>query len=195
MHMRKTAIILCIGLVAVFGGVVYGVQRDRVPAAETDSANNIEVVFSENDTAAATSSLSDSGATAMAVPSGQYRIIDLKIKNAKGETNFKTDVSDTPALQKLGLSGRQSLASDRAMLFVFNDSGYYSFWMKDMKFAIDMIWINEDKKIVYIASNVKPESYPESFKSDRLAKYVLEVKANTVMEKNIKVGDMVLFDL
>lgn len=83
----------------------------------------------------------------------------------------------TPQELTRGLSGRQSLAQDRGMLFDFGKSGRHCIWMKDMKFAIDIIWLDQDQKVVTVRENVRPETYPETFCPDQLTKYVIEVNA------------------
>lgn len=110
--------------------------------------------------------------------------------------NIKVELSLTPEQHQQGLSGKSSLKEDEGMLFVFKDLGNYSFWMKDMNFPIDMIWIGEDLKVIYIKKDAKPESYPQSFGpdiSDKNTKYVLEVVSGFSDKNNLKVGDSVLF--
>lgn len=74
---------------------------------------------------------------------------------------FSVDVAITEPQVKKGLGGRQSLSNDYGMLFVFDRKDRYSFWMKDMQFPIDILWIN-DNKIVDISKNVSviPEGKP-----------------------------------
>ncbi|OGL79726.1 hypothetical protein A3F28_00065 [Candidatus Uhrbacteria bacterium RIFCSPHIGHO2_12_FULL_57_11] len=103
-------------------------------------------------------------------------------------------IADTPEKRSKGLGGRRSLGTDEGMLFVFDEAAQYGFWMKDMKFAIDIIWIN-DGKIVDIAPNVQPPSSPD----DELTSYlprlpadaVLEVAAGFVQKSGVKIGDAV----
>lgn len=106
---------------------------------------------------------------------------------------LKIDLALTSETQQQGLSERNKLAEDEGMLFVFNHMDKYSFWMKDMNFALDIIWIGEDFRVVYIKKNALPESYPETFTPDKNAKYVLEVNASFSRENNLKVGDQVEF--
>lgn len=92
------------------------------------------------------------------------------------------EVADTPASRALGLSGRAGLANDEGMLFVFDYPGKYGFWMKDMLFSIDMVWIAEDGTVVHIERDATPESYfnhtpPQTFVNTPDAKYVLELAA------------------
>src|SRR5882672_5260542 len=53
--------------------------------------------------------------------------------------------ADTDALRTLGLSGHSPLAADEGMLFIFPAPGEYGFWMKDMLFPLDLVWIAADK--------------------------------------------------
>jgi len=94
-----------------------------------------------------------------------------------------------------GLSGRGSLPENTGMLFVFEEPGNYSFWMKDMKFPIDIIWLDKNKKVVYITENAKPISYPERFQTPEPAQYVLEVNGGWAREHGIEAGNYAEFDV
>jgi uncharacterized membrane protein (UPF0127 family) len=74
------------------------------------------------------------------------------------------------------------------MLFVFEKPGHYGFWMKDMHFNIDMIWLDEAFKVVYIQPDATPESYPTSYGQEAEAKYVLETNAGFAKVHNIRLG-------
>ncbi len=106
-----------------------------------------------------------------------------------GET-LRVTVAATEAARERGLSGRTGLADDEGMLFVFPRDGKYAFWMKDMTFSIDIIWISADGRIVYIAPNAPPTTYPEDFVSPTPARYVLEVPAGFAEMHGVKVGDI-----
>jgi uncharacterized membrane protein (UPF0127 family) len=129
-----------------------------------------------------------------AVATPQKEIAGKRISQmiAGGKT-FKTEVAATESSRELGLSGRDSIAADYAMLFVFDFPDYHGFWMKDMKFAIDMIWLDADKKIIYMKKDVKPETYPEGYRPDKKDSYVVEVAAGTSDQLGLKVGDTVMF--
>lgn len=107
----------------------------------------------------------------------------------KGE-RFTVEVADTPAEHMQGLSGRNSLADNGGMFFIFDKPDTYGFWMKDMKFSIDIIWINGDE-VVYVTRDLNPNSYPSIFSSPSPADKVLEVKAGTAERLNIVGGDNV----
>lgn len=107
---------------------------------------------------------------------------------------IEVEIADSLRERTSGLSGRDGISQNEGMLFIFNEPDYYSFWMKDMKFPIDIIWISEDKKIVDITKNILPESYPAVFKPASSARYVLEVNAGFSNTSEIKIGDYAEFE-
>ena len=93
----------------------------------------------------------------------------------------------------LGLSGRESIGDD-GMLFEFDTiSTENCFWMKDMQFAIDMIWLDEQKQVITVKENVAPDTYPESFCPEDAALYGLEVGAGRATELGIVTGETLKF--
>ena len=106
---------------------------------------------------------------------------------------LKVDLVLTPEAQERGLSGRIGLGEDEGMLFVFDHPDKYSFWMKDMNFPIDIVWLGEDLKVIYLKKNASPESYPQTFTPNGEARYVLEVSPLFSEKNNLKEGDKVEF--
>jgi uncharacterized membrane protein (UPF0127 family) len=94
---------------------------------------------------------------------------------------IKVEIADEPLEMQLGLMFRESLPMDHGMLFIFEKDGIHSFWMMNVRFSLDMIWINSDYMVVHIERNVPPclVGCP-SYKSDVPARYVLEVNAGFV---------------
>ena len=111
-----------------------------------------------------------------------------------GKEVFSVLIADTSKKRALGLSGREELVSGKGMLFIFEKPGDYPFWMKDMNFAIDILWINENREIIHILENIEPDTYPESFSSPEKSLFVLEFPIGTVKEVGIKLGDKVIYD-
>jgi len=107
------------------------------------------------------------------------------------ETVFNVEIADDAAERGIGLSGRDSLNRNSGMLFVFDQPGLYNFWMKDMNFALDFIWIDKDLKIIDIDSDVQQSSYPQAFTSSTAAKYVLEIAAGGIAANDIDLGSTV----
>lgn len=112
-----------------------------------------------------------------------------------GSTIIKVDIADTPAKQARGLSYRTSLASDRGMLFIFPRPGPQRFWMNEMNFALDFIWIR-DGKVVEVHENIQPPSQtggkPVFIVPVEHADSVVEVNAGFIKTHGIKVGDSVM---
>lgn len=105
----------------------------------------------------------------------------------------RVEVASTGEEKNQGLSGRNCLDPDSGMLFTYDHSGDYCYWMKDMKFAIDMIWLDDEKRIVTIKDRVGPDTYPESFCPSRPAKYVVEVAAGKAAEYGWQIGTALSF--
>ena len=110
-----------------------------------------------------------------------------------GSEKIKAEVVETVAEQEKGLSGRPCIEPDRGMLFVHQKPGRYPIWMKDMKFPIDIVWINRDRQIIGYDFNVEPSTYPDSFVSEKPAQYILELQANRAKNLDIKLGTPVNF--
>src|SRR3989344_3566574 len=108
-----------------------------------------------------------------------------------GEEPIFVETADTPEERARGLSGRASLKEDEGMLFIFKEPGRYPFWMKDMLFAIDIIWIDENFKIIGIEENLSPDTFPRAFSPSEPVKYVLETSAGWSKKNSIRVGDNV----
>jgi len=109
-----------------------------------------------------------------------------------GDSIINAEIVDTPEKRALGLSGRKNLPAQGGMLFVFDKENYHTFWMKDMNFPLDMIWIGADMKIVDVFKNATPDSYPKySIKPDYPAQYVLETNAGWLDKNKINIGDKI----
>jgi uncharacterized membrane protein (UPF0127 family) len=123
-----------------------------------------------------------------------FYISDAKSVETPGDAprNFDTCVQlervSSNSERLLGLSGRQSLPRDRGMLFDFGTADEYCMWMKDMRFSLDIIWLDDQNKIVYMAEDVTPETYPKAFCGPKDAQYVVEVNSGVVKAGDLRVG-------
>lgn len=108
--------------------------------------------------------------------------------------SLRIAVADTPASRERGLSGYGEIGIDEGMLFVFDTDSAHSFWMKDMLFPIDIIWLDAEGKVVHIERNVSPETYPASFTPDSAARYVLETQAGFSQKYDIQIGSRATFE-
>ncbi len=106
-----------------------------------------------------------------------------------GSSAISVTVADDEAERILGLSGVPSLREREGKLFVFDTDGRFGIWMKDMKIPLDIMWIDKNLKIVHLAENVIPDTYPEVFSPENDARFVLEMNAHFVSSLRVKVGD------
>jgi uncharacterized membrane protein (UPF0127 family) len=108
-----------------------------------------------------------------------------------GGANLLASLSTTPDSQSKGLAIKESLKENEGMLFIFESPQKYSFWMKDMKFPIDIIWIDSAGKIVHIEKNLPPCVFLlpcPSYTPDADSLYVLEVVSNFTNKFDINIG-------
>lgn len=113
----------------------------------------------------------------------------LEINNHK----ISVEIADTEKTREKGLSGRSNLTAKTGMLFVFKDSSYYQFWMNEMQFPLDFVWIDGDK-IVDLSKDI-PVYNKDNSLSIISSKYpfdkVLEINAGQIEALDIKIGDKV----
>ena len=114
------------------------------------------------------------------------KFAELKV----GDAVFSIETADTPAAQAHGLSDRENLPRDRGLLFRFGKSGKYDFWMKDMLFPIDFIWIREGR-VVGVTENARHEAPRTIYSPPETVDMVFEINAGVVREQGIAVGDLV----
>ena len=106
---------------------------------------------------------------------------------------LRVQVASTSSEQAQGLGDRDSLSADQGMLFPFRYPGDYGFWMKDMHFSLDMVWISSNKKVVGITPNISPDSYPTVFYPPLAISYVLELNAGAAKEFGIATDTQLVF--
>ncbi len=106
------------------------------------------------------------------------------------------EVADTPQARNVGLMFRDSLAPGSGMLFIFQEAHPYLFWMKNCKFPIDIIWLNEKKEVVFISEKTPPckaDPCPNYGPVDKDALYVVEVESGFAEREKLKLGMKVRF--
>jgi len=114
-----------------------------------------------------------------------------------GNTKIKVDVADTEEKRKLGLSGKTTLGENEGVLFVFGQKDVYpSFWMREMRIPIDIIWVNDGivakiDKDISAPGEGTPDSALQLYHPDKPIDYVLEVNAGFSDKNGLKVGDKV----
>jgi len=109
---------------------------------------------------------------------------------------FKAEIVTSSEDLAKGLSGRSSIADDELMLFLFNSYEERSFWMKGMKFNIDLLWIDGNDIVGYEKNMQAPsdnvaDSQLPTYNSDQPVDKVIEMRAGLIDSLGIKVGDKI----
>jgi uncharacterized membrane protein (UPF0127 family) len=110
-----------------------------------------------------------------------------------GSRQYYLQLAVTPAQQALGLGDRAKLPLDDGMLFVYHSSGTRCFWMKGMRFALDMIWLAQTDEVVSVQPDVSPKSYPSAYCT--LAQDVIELDAGQAHFAGILVDRVVRLEM
>ena len=110
---------------------------------------------------------------------------------------FDVELALTSKEKKQGLMFRDYLGKNKGMLFVFVTEEEYGFWMKNTLIPLDIIWLNEDKKVVFISKNNQPCKNDEcsTINPDKKAKYVLELNGGTTDKIGLEVSDWANFNI
>ena len=111
------------------------------------------------------------------------------------DISIEVEVAGTPETRAKGLSDRKMLPKGTGMLFIFDAPAQYGFWMKDMNFAIDIIWISESSQVIGITEELAPETFPEIFYPPGRVMYVLELSAGASRNFGIDIGQVVFLDI
>lgn len=187
MQRNTTRFIFLIIAFIVLVALVIVWYASMLPSSSMQSATTQSATTSSTLTGTVVASTSTSNATVSPYPppslGEQQGIVTIDGQN------LYVDLDQTPAQQELGLGNRASLGAHQGMLFIFPTNDIHEFWMKDMSFSIDMIWLSADGTIIYIQPNVAPSTYPDAFGPNELSRYVLEVPANFAANNGIKIGD------
>jgi uncharacterized protein len=119
----------------------------------------------------------------------------LTLKKAETDSVIKTldiEIADNEYETQTGLMYRTKLETNDAMLFIFPNEDFRSFYMKNTKIPLDIIYINANKEIVSFQKNAKPFD-ETSLPSEAPSKYVLEINGGMSDDWKLKVGDKIEF--
>lgn len=110
---------------------------------------------------------------------------------------FQTELMIDDEDRAMGLMFRPSLPADRALLFVFRELDFHGIWMKNCRFPIDIVWLDENRKVVHVAPRVPPcaKDPCPSYQSMRRSAYVVEMNAGAAKREKIVVGAELGFTL
>jgi len=114
-----------------------------------------------------------------------------------GGTIIHAELADTPQQHAEGLMYREHLDADRGMLFIFLQAQAWTFWMKNTKIPLDIIWMNEKKQIIHMEQNVPictrtDDSCPQ-YRPNEGALYVLELAGGRTESLKLQRGSKLQF--
>ena len=125
---------------------------------------------------------SDSKLESVEFPKGTIKIDDIPLE---------VQVADTEPRRVRGLMFQEQLPYNQGMIFVFDQPGLYSLWMLNMQFSLDMIWFDDDGKIVHMEKNIPPCTTAletmtcQSITPDGNSRYILEVTSGFINKFHI----------
>jgi uncharacterized membrane protein (UPF0127 family) len=128
-------------------------------------------------------------------PTPVWRTIDVQFD---GRT-IVVEVADDPEERRQGLSDREALARDAGMLFVWDSVAVYTLWMKNMRFSLDVIWIDDRRRVVNVTADVPHQPGASDAELIRYSSgvdvlYAIELNAGAAERHGIEVGDVLVFD-
>jgi uncharacterized protein len=130
----------------------------------------------------------------VSAPSDRYLKAEVTVNNYK----LIADLALTQDQQTKGLAVKNTINESQGMLFVFEHPSLESFWMKDMKFPIDIIWMDSNRSVVFIAPNLRPcpaVGDCPAYVPAKESMYVLETKAGFSHRHDVKPGSQMNFHL
>lgn len=124
----------------------------------------------------------------------------LRYRTASGDGVLRVEVASTPEQSERGLGYRDAMAADAGMLFDLHETRVQEFWMKGMRFALDLVWIDEDRRVVAVTAGVPPQPGAADAEQHRYAppvavRYVLEINAGAAARLGLGAGTQLAFDL
>jgi uncharacterized membrane protein (UPF0127 family) len=122
----------------------------------------------------------------------------LKAKVSIDGLQLSAEIPTTRELMAKGLAVKNELRDNESMLFVYEEPSKQSFWMKDMRFPIDIIWIDSNGRIVHIEENLEPcplAPICPTYAPNADSQFVLETVSGFAQRHNIGLGTYVRFDL
>ncbi|GAA0731879.1 hypothetical protein GCM10009430_44510 [Aquimarina litoralis] len=161
--MRKNILILCIALSAV---TIFSCKKENDKKIITE-----EITFKKE---------------------GELSIYNIQDSIPKSIVNLDIEIADNDYERETGLMYRKTMREKRGMLFIMETLRPQSFYMKNTEISLDIIYIDEQFKIVSFQKNAKPLD-PTSLPSGKPARYVLEINAGLSDQWNLKEGDSISF--
>ena len=134
----------------------------------------------------------DASATGLMVQHGSQASKGLALISTPNGDRIFAEIADTPAKRAEGLMGRTNLAPDHGMLFTFSEPGQWTFWMKNTKISLDILWLDTKGKVIHLEPHVPictrtDEGCPR-YHPAKKALYALELRAGMAERLGIQKG-------
>ena len=110
-----------------------------------------------------------------------------------GGQHYNLRVAATAQAQQKGLGDTKSMPKNSGMLFWFTDDNTRCFWMKDMRFSLDIIWLDADKRVVHMERGLSPGTYPRVYCPTGASRYVIELNSGEAVRAGILNGETLTF--
>jgi len=110
-----------------------------------------------------------------------------------GDQMVYARIANNDDSRRQGLSGTSPLGEREAMLFVFEAPGRWGMWMREMKYNLDIVWLDSNKRVVDMAKDVSPDTYPKVFLPEKDSLYVIELPAGYVDQHHVNIGQVAAF--
>ena len=179
-----SVLLLFLVLAGWFGTVIYQAKQAEVKLAAQENVSTPTTLPPST-----TESSNETNGDALPSPETIYpNTRSMVIRDIE----VQASVAETWPERIEGLSNTPYLPEGVVKLFVFDSAGFHSFWMKDMNYGIDILWVNEASEIVHIEQEASPESYPAMFVPNEEARYVIETVAGFVEKHGLVLGDSVV---
>lgn len=126
-------------------------------------------------------------------PSEESELLEVQIEGK--DVVFKLEKAEDQTEWATGLMNRSQMAPLRGMIFIFPDSEIRSFWMRNTYIPLDMIFVDQNKRVINIEKNAEPLNEGPRYTSSSPAKYVIELNAGITSEYDIVSGDQLVFKI
>ncbi len=114
-----------------------------------------------------------------------------------GEVNMSAFLADSPRKMTVGLMFRKSMKQNECMLFIFPNDRSHPIWMRNMRFPLDIVWLDSNRRVVDFVESAKPSSWHDfsGYRSKAPSRYVIEFNAGFIRKNNIKINDAARFGI
>lgn len=175
------------------------IHRKRSPVLDCDTLGRYDAPMSLRNTSFLTLCVAAATGLVLYGPSESIASDErlVAIQTPSGIT-IQAEIADTPLKRSVGLMYRDHLQKDHGMLFFFGQPEAWSFWMKNTKISLDLIWLDGKKRVTHIERNVPictktDDSCPQYRPNSDDAIYVLEITGGTIDRYKIEKGTKLQF--